>query len=321
MSSLATRLCWFLAAVTSSRLASRWWRFRLPHSERVIPCRRIGLLALPLLTICPAGALQTGMNMESMKIKQEVLEIDRQHNEAMRANDADALSRIIADDCIFTNERGMVFGKSHRIDVTKSGKVVFSAYDIDDVNVQLHAGIAVVTERATTKGNDEYHTGQFRYTKVFARRNGRWQLVAAQKGFVLPAASAQSWSRQAEQEILKAKSEFDQAALRNDADGRARFYAEDYIAIPYDGTVVDRATQVQRVRSGALRYFARTAEDVRLRIYGDTALVTEHRKQRATGETGPRPSDVRASELWVRRNGEWRLEFTQITQVLVRSSQ
>lgn len=120
---------------------------------------------------------------------------------------------------------------------------------------------------------------------------------------------------QVKQEVLRAKQEFDDAALRNDADGRARFYADDYIAILYDGTVADKETQLQRVRSGALRFSARTIEELRIRVFGNTALVTERRKQQAIGESGPRPTDVRVAELWAKSEGSWKLQFTQITQV------
>jgi hypothetical protein len=44
-------------------------------------------------------------------------------------------------DCIFTNERGMVFGKAHRVDVTKSRKVVFSSYKVDEVSVRVRSGM------------------------------------------------------------------------------------------------------------------------------------------------------------------------------------
>jgi non-heme chloroperoxidase len=127
------------------------------------------------------------------------------------------------------------------------------------------------------------------------------------------AASAKS---QAEQEVLKAKQEFDEAALHNDADGRARFYADDYAIVYNDGTLGDKGKQLERVRSGRLRYSARTAEDVVVRVYGDTALIVERRKQSATFDGRPRPSDVRASEVWVKHEREWRLVSTQITPVL-----
>jgi len=137
---------------------------------------------------------------------------------------------------------------------------------------------------------------------------------------IMPGAKADtgqttSAKTQAEQEVLKAKQEFDDAALRNDADGRARFYVDDYVAVYNDGTLGDKAKQLERVRSGRLRFLARTEEDVIVRVYGDTAVVIERRKQTATFDGQPRPSDVRATEVWVKREGGWRLASTSITPV------
>jgi ketosteroid isomerase-like protein len=55
---------------------------------------------------------------------------------------------------------------------------------------------------------------------------------------------------EAEEEVLKAKQEFDAAALRNDADGRARFYADDYVIVYNDGTLGDKAKQLERLTVG-----------------------------------------------------------------------
>ena len=130
------------------------------------------------------------------------------------------------------------------------------------------------------------------------------------------AGQAASAKTEAEQEVLRAKQEFDDAALRNDADGRARFYADDYVIVYNDGTLGDKAKQLERVRSGRLHYLVRTAADVVVRVYSNTAVVIERRKQTATFDGQPQPSDVRATEVWVKREVGWRLVSTQITPVL-----
>ena len=129
------------------------------------------------------------------------------------------------------------------------------------------------------------------------------------------AGQAASAKTEAEQEVLKAKQEFDEAALRNDADGRARFYADDYVIVYYNGTLGDKAKQLEMVRSGRFHYSALATEDVIVRVYGDTAVVIERRKQTATVDGQPRPGDTRATELWVKREGGWRLVSTSVTPV------
>ena len=126
---------------------------------------------------------------------------------------------------------------------------------------------------------------------------------------------AASAKAEAEEEVLRAKQQCDAAALGNDADGRARFYSDDYVIVYSDGTLGDKPEQLARVRSGRLRYVARQAEDVIVRLYGDTAVVIERRRQTATFDGQPRPSDVRATEVWIKREGGWRLVATHTTPV------
>ncbi len=116
--------------------------------------------------------------------EKEVLELDHAFNLAVGANDAAALDKIIADDCILTNTLGKSFGKCTRVSLTQSGSLVFDSYTADDIKISIYGNTAVVTERNTSvarAGQDPVHTGQFRYTRVYVQRQGRWQLVAAQK--------------------------------------------------------------------------------------------------------------------------------------------
>jgi ketosteroid isomerase-like protein len=48
--------------------------------------------------------------------------------------------------------------------------------------VRVHGNIAIVTARADVRGHDlgEEFNGPYRYTRVWMRRNGKWQTVSYQ---------------------------------------------------------------------------------------------------------------------------------------------
>jgi ketosteroid isomerase-like protein len=122
--------------------------------------------------------------LQDRKAEQDVLELDRAFNRAVGANDAAFMDSVLSDDCILTNTKGRVFGKSTRMTMTQSGSLVFDSYTADDLRISIYGDCAVVTERNTSvagSGKDRVHTGQFRYTRVYVKRQGRWQVVAAQK--------------------------------------------------------------------------------------------------------------------------------------------
>ena len=107
------------------------------------------------------------------------------HNELVRAqvnNDVAALDRILADDHIFTNPLGGVQTTAERLAEVKSGNRKLDALDIRDIRVRVFGDTAVVTSRATLEGrrNGQEISGEFRGIDVYVRRNGQWQVVAAQ---------------------------------------------------------------------------------------------------------------------------------------------
>src|SRR5437899_9107233 len=73
--------------------------------------------------------------------------------------------------------------------------------------------------------------------------------------------------RQLDQERIQAQIGADAAALD-------RLYAEDFIGIGPSGTVRTKAQVVADFTSGILRFQSITTDDVRWRVYGDTAVET-----------------------------------------------
>ena len=96
--------------------------------------------------------------------------------------DAAALERIFADEFIYTNPKAEVLDKKQQIAALSSGELKLSEAKSDDVRIRIYGETAVMTGRFTAKAES---TGkremiEERYTAVWVRRDGRWQLVAEQ---------------------------------------------------------------------------------------------------------------------------------------------
>jgi hypothetical protein len=68
-------------------------------------------------------------------------------------------------------------------DEPQSGRTRYDAYDVDDLAIRCYGDTAVVTGRTTPRGRTALGqpiTGQFRYLRVWVRRQGAWQAVAFQ---------------------------------------------------------------------------------------------------------------------------------------------
>lgn len=68
----------------------------------------------------------------------------------------------------------------------KSGEVKFASIKMTDTHVQDYGNVGVVTgsllEKAQYKNTDI--SGTYRFTDVWARRNGKWEHVAGQETLV-----------------------------------------------------------------------------------------------------------------------------------------
>ena len=112
---------------------------------------------------------------------QALLKLEREWIEAFKNRDKAALERILADDFIFTDDEGQVYGKTQYIEaVTQVIKV--GSYAVDDHTIRVYGDTGIVAARWTGKitvdGKDA--SGSIRYTDTFVKRQGRWQVVASQ---------------------------------------------------------------------------------------------------------------------------------------------
>ena len=75
-----------------------------------------------------------------------------------------------------------MINKSDTINARRSGQLRYDSIDVTEMVVRLYGNTAVVTARAEVRGRDlgEEFNGPYRYTRVWVKRNGRWQTVSYQ---------------------------------------------------------------------------------------------------------------------------------------------
>lgn len=132
-------------------------------------------------------------------IEAEVLKLDKEWANVMKTRDVDAMRRIEADDIIITYPDGNTGTKTDDIRDIESGAVSAESYEVAEAKVKvLNADTAVVTGRSVMKKGIYKRpnakpldiSGEYRFTDVFAKRNGVWQIVASQVTKIDPEAVA-----------------------------------------------------------------------------------------------------------------------------------
>ena len=118
----------------------------------------------------------------STRAESEVLAVVQDLQRANLHNDADALSRIYADDYIFTNYRGRTADKRKQLESVRSGVLVFDSVTVSDERVRVYGDAAVITfhRHQVAHVSGEPRPGDVRVTDVLVWGSRGWQLVAAQ---------------------------------------------------------------------------------------------------------------------------------------------
>jgi len=83
---------------------------------------------------------------------------------------------------VFIHNDGKVENKSQFIEPIKSERRNYPSLSRDDVAVRVYGDLAVLTARAsrTVLSGGKSRTDRVRALDVYAKRNGRWQLVSLQ---------------------------------------------------------------------------------------------------------------------------------------------
>ncbi len=146
--------------------------------------KRILVIAVLLIAAAAPASAQTMDKKadQNSKAEQEVLKVNKEYDEAIVRQDAAFYDRILADDYVYTNSDGKLVDKAQEMARVKSGDTKFESGQSDDVKVRVYGNMAVVTGRFTAKGQSkgkEFNETE-RYTTVYLKRQGRWQIVADQ---------------------------------------------------------------------------------------------------------------------------------------------
>jgi uncharacterized protein (TIGR02246 family) len=109
----------------------------------------------------------------------EIGDLERAWAEVAVSGDPTVIERIFADEFVGVSPDGVQYTKREFIDDTKANPLGFTANELDEIRVRFEGNVAVAQGRETFTRKDGKR-GRFVWTDVLVRRDGRWQLIAAQ---------------------------------------------------------------------------------------------------------------------------------------------
>jgi ketosteroid isomerase-like protein len=121
-------------------------------------------------------------------------------------------------------------------------------------------------------------------------------------------------ANEAEEELLKLEEAFAEAIVKNDLEGIGRLVADDWIIIDPNGEIVDRTRFFEVIKSGALTHEVMESDDFRVRVYGDSAVVTGITRTKGKFMGLEFSTQERATDVFVKRDGRWQCVLTHLTR-------
>lgn len=116
-------------------------------------------------------------------------------------------------------------------------------------------------------------------------------------------------------EIEGLEMQWRQAQLSNDVDAMDRLLADDYVGISANGTIESKADALAVRRSGTLHITSLDLSDLKVRVYGDTAVVTS--RADLEGNNGPNSISgrYRYTRVYTKQAGQWKIVSFEASRI------
>jgi ketosteroid isomerase-like protein len=146
---------------------------------------------LLILVGCLVPAVIAAGGPPVAQAEREIRDMEAAFARAVVEGDRAFYDRVLADDFTHTSHSGafktraefMAENKFGEKGDSQGGRTRYDSYDVDQLAVRIYGDTAVVTGRTSPRGRTAQGqpiTGQYRYLRVWVKRQGRWQAVAFQ---------------------------------------------------------------------------------------------------------------------------------------------
>jgi hypothetical protein len=127
-----------------------------------------------------------------------------------------------------------------------------------------------------------------------------------------------AWSQggNAEQQIKTLGEQLNAATLKADTSFLEKVLADDYTGVRGDGSVLTKAQEIEKYKSGAIKYETNEIKDLKIRVYGHTAVSTSLSFSKNIRDGKEHIGTTRNIRVWVKRQGAWKCVAYQTTRVI-----
>lgn len=105
------------------------------------------------------------------------------------------------------------------------------------------------------------------------------------------------------------------AIERADVAALDSIYADDYTLVNESGVITTKAPRLAALKSGELKYESVKFDEVNVRMYGNTAVITYRVTSKGMLKGQAIGGQFRATSTYVKLNGRWQIAAAQVTAI------
>lgn len=115
------------------------------------------------------------------------------------------------------------------------------------------------------------------------------------------------------QQLTKIKAQWSEAEKNRDIPYLDQLWADDAVFGTSLGTVVNKQQLIELIKGTDRTIDELRSDDIQVRVYGNTAIMTDHTTMRGVYKGAPFGGEYRYVRIFVKQGGKWRVELVQAT--------
>lgn len=134
------------------------------------------------IIVCVASLVICSCNPDEhqrAEAERYITESERQWAESVATGDTTTIENILADDFVGVDPKGKLYKKAEMIADTREAPKLFVSNHLNEVKVRFYGTTAVAQGHESWERRSG-ERGRFVWTDTWVKRNGKWQIVAAE---------------------------------------------------------------------------------------------------------------------------------------------
>jgi ketosteroid isomerase-like protein len=91
--------------------------------------------------------------------------------------------------------------------------------------------------------------------------------------------------------------------------------SDEYVSTFPDGTVLDKKGEMELLESGDVAFAAMKPLEMKVRVFGETAVITGRSAIRAMVKGRDESGEFRFTDVWAKQDGCWQAVASQVTRI------